>query len=83
MDIVERLEVIGNLKKGDPPPEWLPYNGWAGPISALCQEAAEEIKYLRLQAGAVTRGPSFPEIRAMKHDSVGVPHPILKAFDGA
>ena len=52
-------------------------------LHGMLFRAADEIERLRSLAGAVSPGPSFADIRAMSHDSVGRPHPILKAFDGA
>jgi hypothetical protein len=73
-DIAERLQDVINE---------LPHEIGNGAIASLFREARNEIVRLRSVAGAVTPGPSFSDIRAMGHDSVGRPHPILKAFDGA
>lgn len=51
--------------------------------ASVMMRAIAEIERLRGLAGAVSPGPSFTDIRAMAHDSVGRPHPVLKAFDGA
>ena len=83
LDLLGRLDFVATLKTGDPYPDWLPVNAWGVPFSLLCADAAAEIRHLRSLAGAVSSGPQYLEIRAMSHDSVGKPHPILKAFDGA
>ena len=84
MDVLERLDEIAALKQGDRAPEWLSeINGWGSRFSAMCRDAAAEIRHLRGIAGAVSRGQSLSDIRALKYDSAGIPHPVLKAFDGA
>jgi hypothetical protein len=62
-DIVERLKEIAQLKAGDAPPAWLSVtNGWVEVLGKLAGEAAAEIEFLRLHAGAISRGPSFSEL---------------------
>lgn len=63
MGLLERLEVLANLKTGEPAPDWLAPNAWGPAVSQLCREAATEIKHLRQLAGTVTQGPSLDTIK--------------------
>lgn len=49
-DIIERMQIIANLRTGDQPPPWLFRNddsSWADGMSRLLNDAIAEIKRLR------------------------------------
>jgi hypothetical protein len=73
MDVLERLDEVAALKRGDPAPQWLSgNNGWGSQFSAMCRDAAAEIRRLRSLAGAVSQGPSFQEIRTASKGTTGL-----------
>lgn len=46
--LVEKLRVLGSLRAGDTIPTWLDIpNGWGPALSALANQAADEIERLR------------------------------------
>ncbi|HXJ15153.1 MAG TPA: hypothetical protein VNH19_23010 [Candidatus Limnocylindrales bacterium] len=54
-ELLKRLDELAALKIGDPIPEWLPANDWGTPVSELCREAADKIRFLRGVAGVVSK----------------------------
>src|ERR1700731_2804458 len=53
MDIAEKLQIVANLKPGDPlPPEIGPNINWGLAISQLCADALAEIQRLRAPCSA-------------------------------
>jgi len=45
------------------PSDWPNVNEWDHHVAEVCEEALDEIKFLRSVAGAVSRGPSFEELK--------------------
>jgi hypothetical protein len=43
-ETVRRLRQLAALKAGDLPPDWMPDNAWAEPLSKLCADAADLIE---------------------------------------
>ena len=58
MTLLGKLRQLADMKPGDPPPDWLPDNDWAGPISELCKQAAEEIETTTELGGRIRSGNS-------------------------
>lgn len=48
LTLVEKLRMLGSLQVGDTMPAWLDIpGGWGPPLSALANQAADEIERLR------------------------------------
>ena len=64
LDIHDKLKFWIELPQGSTlPSEWPNTNEWHIHIQNVCQEALDEIQFLRSVAGAVSRGPSFEELK--------------------
>lgn len=62
-DIVERMRELAATKSGEMPPAWFPHINWGDAMSALLNEAADEIERLRALVGAASAGLSLADIK--------------------
>ena len=65
LDVQQRLEFWIALPHGSMlPDDWGDAGRWDDLVREVCIEALKEIKFLRRYAGAVSRGPSFADLKA-------------------
>ena len=72
LDVQQRLEFWIALPPGSMlPSDWGDTNyRWDDLMREVCVEALKEIKFLRRYAGAVSRGPSFADLKAQARGSL-------------
>ena len=64
LDVQGKLKFWINLPQGSMlPADWPNTNEWHYHIRDICQEALDEISFLRSVAGAVSRGPDHAELK--------------------
>ena len=71
LDIQQRLEFWVTLPHGSMlPDDWGDTGRWDDLVREVCVEALKEIVFLRKYAGAVSRGPSFADLKQQAKGSL-------------